>query len=285
MTGENPQPRLAAVLGWPVAHSLSPLIHTTWAAREGRSAHYVPIAVPPTDEAFARAVEALRDLGFAGCNVTLPHKGRALKIADRASDDATAAGAANMLSFTCDGVVADNSDIEGLAEIVKIVRQRNKAVLLGGGGAARAAAIALKRRLGFADVRIANRTFARAEETAAACGVRAIPWDARAEALAGADLLVNATSLGMKGAPPLELDLSALPSSAAVCDIVYAPLETPLLAAARARGLIAIDGLEMLMRQAAKGYRAWLGARADVDADLRRTLETALARREAVGGA
>jgi shikimate dehydrogenase len=281
LSEENAKPRLAAVLGWPVGHSLSPLIHKTWAAREGLNAHYVPIAVPASDEAFARAVEALRDLGFAGCNVTLPHKARALKVADRVSEDASAAGAANMLSFTGAGVVADNSDIEGLAESVKSVRQRNKAVLLGGGGAARGAAIALKRRLGFADVLIANRTRARAEEIAAACDARAIAWTAREESLAGADLLVNATSLGMKGAPPLDLDLRALPASACVCDIVYAPLETPLLAAARARGLVAIDGLEMLMRQAAKGYRAWLGRRADVDDDLRRTLENALTLRGA----
>ncbi len=278
MSGEGERPRLAAVLGWPISHSLSPVIHRVWAAREGANAHYVPIAVPPADEDFRHAIEALRTLGFAGCNVTLPHKERALKIADRASVDAQAAGAANMLTFTPTGLEADNSDVEGLAGSLACVSGRSRAVLLGAGGAARAALIALKSSLGFSSVIVVNRTLTRAQDIAA-LGAETRPWEERSAALSGADLLVNATSLGMTGAPPLDIDLAALPASAAVCDIVYAPLETPLLAAARARDLVTIDGLDMLMRQAAKGYRTWLGRKAEVDADLRHALISALARR------
>lgn len=281
MSGALHPPRLAALLGWPVRHSLSPLIHSIWAARENAGAHYVPINVPPDDAAFTRAVEALRTLGFAGCNVTLPHKERALKIAASASEAARAAGAANMLTFTPAGIAADNSDVEGLAESLRSVQRRNRAVLLGAGGAARGAMLALKKELGFASVVIVNRTGEKAENIAAAFGAETAAWSARSEALANADLLVNATALGMTGAAPLEIDLRALPAHASVCDIVYAPLETPLLAAARARSLHAVDGLEMLMRQAAKGYRTWLGRCADVDADLRQALEAALKGRAA----
>lgn len=281
MSGAPDPPRLAALLGWPVGHSLSPLIHSIWAARENAGAHYIPIAVPPDDAAFARAVEALRTLGFAGCNVTLPHKERALQIAASASEAARAAGAANMLTFTPAGIEADNSDVDGLAESLRSVQRRGRAILLGAGGAARGAMLALKKELGFASVVILNRTAEKAEDIAVAFGAETAAWRTRSDALGGADLLVNATALGMKGAAPLDIDLGALPAHASVCDIVYAPLETPLLVAARARGLHAVDGLEMLMRQAAKGYRTWLGRRADVDAELRCALEAAIARRTA----
>ncbi|MFN0023237.1 MAG: shikimate dehydrogenase [Parvularculaceae bacterium] len=273
-------PRRAGMLGWPVAHSLSPLIHTTWAAREGIDAGYDPIAVAPDDGAFRGAIERLRNEGYRGVNVTLPHKERALKFADQASEEAIAAGAANMLTFTASGIAAGNSDIAGFAAAVMETGATPRAALiLGAGGAARGVAIALSRRLGARSIVVANRTRARAEVVAALAGGAAIDWSARGAALADIDLLVNTTSLGMTGEAALDLDLDALPRSALVADIVYAPLETPLLAAARARGHTTIDGLSMLMHQAAYGYRAWLGATAVVDADLRARLEAALAAR------
>ena len=194
------------MLGWPVAHSLSPLIHSLWAAREGANAFYAPIAVPPRMDDLRRAVDALQTLGFAGCNVTLPHKEHALALAKFASDEALSAGAANMLTFTTRGVEADNSDIEGLAHSLAAAPGRGRAVLLGAGGAARGALVALTRRLGFASVAVANRTFYRAEAMSREMGVEVLPWADRSRSLAGADLLVNATSLGMTGEAPLDID-------------------------------------------------------------------------------
>lgn len=272
------RPRLAAVLGWPVGHSLSPLIHRTWAARESANAHYIPIAVPPEPGALAAALKALASLGFGGCNITLPHKEAALALADAATAVARRAGAANMLTFRNGTVEADNSDVEGIAASLRPLGPRKSALVLGAGGAARAVLLGLE-TLGVRDVAVANRSAARAAEAAAIIGARTVPWDTRSDALGAADLLVNATSLGMRGAPPLEIDLSAAAPGFAVVDIVYAPLETALLKAARARDFVCVDGLEMLMHQAGKGYRAWLGREAAVDADLRHRLEAALAAR------
>lgn len=281
MAKEN-TPRLAGVIGWPISHSVSPRLHRCWADREGAPAYYIPIAVEPGFEAFARAAGALSALGFRGVNVTLPHKENALRYAASASDAARAAGAANMLTFGPDGAYADNSDIAGfsgaLAEVLDPAAPLGRAVVLGAGGAARAVVFALKER-GCEEMIVANRTAARAEELAAAFGAKAAPWTGRQSALSGAGLVVNATSLGMKGAPPLDIDISGLADDAVVADIVYAPLETALLEAARARGLKTMDGLSMLMHQAAAPYRAWLGERAEVDAGLRAALEAALAGR------
>lgn len=272
-------PRLAAVIGWPVAHSLSPLIHRTWAEREGAPAFYIPVAVEPGYDAFAEAAEALAGLGFKGANITLPHKENALRFAAEASDEASSAGAANMLTFREEGAYADNSDISGFAasvnEVLKKKDKRGRAIVLGAGGAARGVILALK-RLGYSKIVIVNRTRARAEALAKEFGGEAAPWEEREDTLAGADLLVNTTSLGMKGEPALQLKLDALPDAAIVSDIVYAPLITPLLAAARNRGLRTADGLSMLMHQAVPGYMAWLGRKAAVDADLRARLEAAV---------
>lgn len=269
--------RRAGVIGWPVSHSLSPLIHQTWAAREGRSISYEAIAVEPGDGAFRAAIEGLAAAGYKGVNITLPHKERALAIADEASAEARAAGAANMLTFARRRLIADNADIAGFAaSIAQTGRKPETALILGAGGAARGVAVALKRRLGAARIIIANRTRARAEEISRLIDAETVDWDGRAGALARADLLVNATSLGMTGQGPLDIDLSALPHAAIVADIVYSPLETPLLKAARAKGCATVDGLSMLMHQAAFGYRAWLGSTAVVDADLRARLVAAL---------
>lgn len=269
--------RKAGVVGWPVAHSLSPLIHETWAAREGRRITYERIPAAPDDAAFGSAIERLMRDGYKGCNVTLPHKERALALADEASAEARAAGAANMLTFGGRKVIADNSDIAGFAAALEEAGVKPaSALILGAGGAARGVAIALRRVCGAARISIINRSADRAIALARLVDGEALDWSSRAAALADADLLVNTTSLGMTGEPPLDLDLEALPRGAAVADIVYSPLETPLLAAARAAGRRAIDGLSMLMHQAAFGYRAWLGNEAVVDADLRARLEAAL---------
>ncbi len=275
----SPKPRRAAVIGWPVSHSLSPLIHLTWAAREGANVQYDRIAIEPDDEIFRQRINALRGEGLAGVNVTIPHKERALALADRASPAARAIGAANMLTFAPAGIEADNSDAMAIEAIVRAISPAPSAALvLGAGGAARAALFALN-AAGISAIEIANRTRARAEAIAPIGGARVTDWALRNDALARADLVINATSLGMTGAPPLDLDHHRLKAGAVIFEIVYSPLETPLLAAARASGLQTIDGLEMLMRQAAPAYLRWLGARAAIDADLRARLEAALAAR------
>jgi shikimate dehydrogenase len=280
------RPKKAGVIGWPIGHTLSPLIHRYWAEKEGADAVYLPLSVEPGRQSLARAIASVRAMGFAGVNVTLPHKEDALRAADAASDSARAVGAANMLTFVSGQMRADNSDATGFAAAIAPMlanRPEVRAFVLGGGGAARAVAFALRELLSSASRRIrlavANRTAERAAAIASAFGGEAIAWADRAKVLGGADLLVNATSLGMRGMPALEIDIDSLPQTALVADIVYAPLATPLLRAARDRGLRTLDGLGMLMHQAAPAYQSWLGARAPVDALLRSRLEAALAER------
>lgn len=281
MTGKPQQsPILAGVVGYPVNHSLSPIIHTIWAKRAGIDGYYIPVAVPPDYDEFARAMDALRAVGFAGVNVTIPHKEHALRYADEASDNARSAGAANMLTFSEAGASAENSDIIGFAEALreKSSEPGTSALVLGAGGAARGVVLAL-RSLGFTDIRIANRTFNRAKELAEAFDLAVIDWEKRCETLDNIDLLVNTTSLGMTGQPPLAMDLSALKPSALVADIVYAPLKTALLKEAEAKGHQTVDGLAMLMHQAVPGFRAWFGGDAKVDDDLCTELVKELTRR------
>ncbi|MEQ1930602.1 MAG: shikimate dehydrogenase [Parvularculaceae bacterium] len=282
----NARPKTAGVIGWPIGHSLSPLIHRHWAEQEGVDAVYLPILVEPGADNLKRAVAALRAAGFAGVNVTLPHKEDALKLADTATALARAIGAANMLTFQGDRVHADNSDAPGFAAALEALSFRNgecRALVLGAGGSARAVVHALSQMRdpagGEMRIAIANRHAPRAQDLARLVGGRAIPWEDRSAALADVDLLINATSLGMVGEPPLEIDLRALGAGAIVADLVYNPVETALLRAARARGLRTLDGLEMLMQQATCAYRSWFGAKASVDRELRLLLEKALAER------
>lgn len=267
-------PPLAGVVGWPIGHSRSPRLHGHWLRRYAIPGYYVPIALPP--EHLAAGLRALALLGFRGVNVTLPHKEAALAIADVASDRARRIGAANTLSFMDDGrIEADNTDGHGF---LANVRQNapawraaaGPALVLGAGGAARAVIVALL-DAGVAELRLVNRNRARAEALAAQLGgpVVVLDWTAAADAVAGAATIVNATALGMVGQPPLDLSLAAAGSDALVNDIVYQPLETPLLAAARARGLVTVDGLGMLLHQAAPGFERWFGRSPEVDADLR----------------
>ena len=267
---------VAGVAGWPVGHSRSPRLHGHWLRRYGIDGLYAPFSVPP--EAFATAVRGLAAAGLAGLNVTVPHKAAACALCDRLDGTAKRLGAANTLIFGPDGdIEGRNTDAYGFAEALKAgapgAAGGGSAVVLGAGGAARAVVLAL-RTMGYGPVRIANRTAAHAEAAAAALGpgVETVPWRERAAALAGAALLVNATSLGMAGQPALDLPLDDLPPEATVSDIVYAPLETPLLAAARRHGCRAVDGLGMLLHQGRPGFRAWFGVDPAVDDDLRRAV-------------
>lgn len=277
--GAPETPRLAALIGWPLTHSRSSVMHRTWAEREGANAYYVPVAVEPGYESFAQAANALAGLGFRGANVTIPHKENAFRFAATMSEGARAAGAVNMLTFGEGGAHGENSDIIGftasLGTVLTKSEARNRAAVFGAGGAARAILVALK-ELGYREILIANRTPARAAELAAQFGAHAIDWSQRAGGLEGANILVNATSLGAAGSPPFEIDLSALPKSAIVSDIVANPPVTALLESARKRGLRTADGLTMLMHQAVPAYQAWLGREAVVDSDLRQRLEAAL---------
>jgi shikimate dehydrogenase len=248
--------RLAGVIGWPVAHSMSPRIHRFWLEALGLEGDYCRLPVRPGD--LATAAGALGALGFAGVNITLPHKEAALALAAAATPAAAAIGAANILAVQSSGqLLADNSDWQGFHETLAH-RTVAHAIVAGAGGAARAILFALKQH-GTRRVTLLNRTPARAQALLEALGLPgdALPLDAR---LPPADLLVNTTSLGMAGSPAFRPDLAPLGPDALVQDIVYAPLETPLLAAARARGLATIDGLAMLIGQAAPAFERFFGA-------------------------
>ncbi|MEE4208439.1 MAG: shikimate dehydrogenase [Parvularcula sp.] len=250
----------AAVIGDPVEHSLSPRLMARWFQDAGIEGHYRKVQAP--SERFAEKVHRLRSEGYAGVNVTIPHKEAALALADRKTEAAALIGAANLLTFGKDGITADNTDHVGFARALERAGGKlsgGRAVVLGAGGAAGAIIHALH---GYEAVRVVNRTFSRAEALAARFpNAEAGAWDERDEAAAGADLLVNTTSLGMKGQPPLTIDLSGLPNHAVVADIVYVPLYTPLLCAARARGLGVAHGLAMLVHQAVPSFEAFTGQR------------------------
>jgi shikimate dehydrogenase len=267
-------PPLAAVLGDPVGHSRSPRLHGHWLRRHGLPGHYVPLHVRPDD--LAETLRLLPRLGFVGCNVTIPHKEAALGLAATATDAAQRIGAANTLTFRDGTIHADNTDgigfLQNLRQGAPGWDAARPAVLLGAGGAARAACVALL-DAGVPSIRILNRTTARAEALAATDPrLTAMPWDALPQALGGAGLLANTTSLGMTAQPPLEIDLAPLPDDAVVTDAVYAPLVTPLLARATARGLATVDGLGMLLHQAVPGFARWFGVVPRVDGDLRRAV-------------
>lgn len=263
--------KLAGVMGWPVGHSLSPLLHGYWLQTLGIDGAYVPLAVKPED--FADALRTLPKLGFAGANVTIPHKQTALACCDEIDDVAKRIGAVNTVVVRRDGRLwGTNTDVFGFLENLKAKHPAwdpaaGPAVVIGAGGAARAVIVALL-DAGVPTVRLANRSRERAEILAkdlSAPNIEVRDWETRALALDGAALLVNTTSLGMTGQPPLDLDLARLPKEAAVCDIVYVPLETNLLKAARAAGHPVIDGIGMLLHQARPGFAAWFGVEPTVD--------------------
>ena len=267
--------RLAGVIGWPVAHSRSPRLHGFWLDEYGIDGAYLPLAVKPED--FATVLRALPKMGFSGANVTVPHKEAALAGCDTVDDLARRIGAVNTIIIQADGALhGSNTDAYGFIESLRAgapdwAAASAPAVLLGAGGAARALAVALL-DAGVPALRLVNRTRSRAEALAADLGdarVTVGDWGDWTTCLDGAGLLVNGTSLGMEGQPPLEIALDALPADAVVNDIVYTPLETPLLAAARRRGNRAVDGLGMLLHQARPGFAAWFGVDPEVTAELR----------------
>ncbi|HZT51985.1 MAG TPA: shikimate dehydrogenase [Stellaceae bacterium] len=273
--------RIAGVMGWPVAHSRSPALHGFWLAEHGIDGAYVPLPVRP--ENVRRALQALPLLGFAGCNVTIPHKEAALEAVDELDASARRAGAVNTVVVDAKGrLVGRNTDGFGFLESLRAgvpgwSAAAGPAVVLGAGGAARSVVAALI-DAGAPEIRLVNRTPARAAALAKQLGgpVRGVAWEGRARSLEGAALLVNATSLGMAGQPALDLALDALPQGAVVNDIVYVPLETPLLKAARARGHPAVDGLDMLLHQGRPGFSAWFGVMPAVTPALRRAMEATL---------
>jgi shikimate dehydrogenase len=270
--------RLAGIIGWPVAHSRSPRLHGFWLERHAIDGAYVPLAVRPED--FATAVKGLLAAGFAGANVTIPHKRAAFALCDYVDPGARRAGAVNTLVFRDGKIEGRSTDGWGFLANLRahgVDPAAGPALVLGAGGAARAVAAALL-EIGVA-VTIANRTPEHAEILKRDLpDLRVLPWGRRSAALADHALLVNATSLGMEGHPPLALDLLQAPTSLTVADIVYVPLETSLLATAAAVGLRAVEGLGMLLYQAVPGFHAWFGVEPRVDAALRRFVAADLLR-------
>lgn len=268
---------VAGVIGWPISHSRSPRLHGYWLDHYGIDGAYVPLPVRAED--FDTAVQGLASAGFRGVNVTVPHKEAALRICDSVDAFAAKVGAVNTLIFNEDGISGSNTDAFGFLEnlrngSVEYDASAGPAMVVGAGGAGRGIVAALLEE-GISEIRLTNRTLSRAEQVATeltgrfAGKIDVIPWDQRGDALADVALLVNSSSLGMAGQADLELDLTRLPLQALVNDIVYTPLETPLLAEARARGNRTVDGLGMLLHQARPGFHAWFGMNPEVTGDLR----------------
>jgi shikimate dehydrogenase len=270
--------RAACLIGWPAAHSRSPLIHHHWLRTLGIEGGYNIEAVPP--EGFAEFVLHLSAHGFVGANVTLPHKEHALTLS--APDArARAVGAANTLWYDGSELRSTNTDVEGFINNLDACApgwdRLTDALVLGAGGASRAVVFGLIER-GIKHIHLANRTLNRAQALADQFGasVHPVTWEAIEGLLPRAGLLVNTTSLGMHGQPALGVDLGLLPSQAVVADLVYVPLETELLAAARTRGLQTADGLGMLLHQAVRGFELWFGQRPQVTSELRALVEADL---------
>lgn len=270
-------PQKAGIIGWPVTHSRSPLIHNGWMSEYGIDGVYEHCPIDPQDD-FRAALGGLAAAGFVGANVTIPHKEAAFRAMDELSPAAQKLGAVNTISFQRGLFVGANTDGDGFIASLEEAAPDNDwrekpALVLGAGGAARAVVVALA-AAGVRDIRVTNRTRARAEDMVALADGRlgVAAWAARADAAEGCGLLVNTTSLGMSGAPPLDMPLDGLAPKALVSDIVYAPLQTDLLHRAAAQGFQPVDGLGMLMHQAALSFDIWFGVRPQVGKDLRARL-------------
>ena len=262
---------LAGVMGWPISHSRSPCVHGYWLEKYAIDGAYVPLAVVP--DRFEEALKGLQAAGFRGVNVTVPHKEAALRACDTLDPDAKRIGAVNTIVFGDDGSIqGSNTDAYGFIENIRQTAawSGGVAVVLGAGGAARAICVSLI-DAGATQIHLINRTKSRAESLAREFGnkIRVEDWKNRSNTLLNASLLVNTTSLGMTGQPPLDINLDVLPTAAIVNDIVYAPLETPLLATARSRCNITIDGLGMLLHQARPGFEIWFGTDPEVTEAMR----------------
>jgi shikimate dehydrogenase len=284
MTSSTPAYKVAGIMGWPVGQSRSPLIHNYWIAKYGPAfgftGDYIRLPVKPDSPTGLKdAIAGMRAMSFAGCNLTMPHKTAALSFVDHLDPMAKRMGAVNTLVFAEDGSISGfNNDGFGYVESLREVGYNDFAkgpiTVLGAGGAARAVMLALA-DAGAKEIRVANRTDANATAIAQKFAddfgvpVCAVPWADRAVALDGCALLVNATSQGMYGQPALDIGLDALPISALVSDAIYVPLETPLLAAAKARGHQTVNGLGMLLNQARPAFKAWFGVMPEITDELR----------------
>jgi shikimate dehydrogenase len=262
--------RLAGIIGWPVSHSRSPRLHGFWLERHKIDGAYVPLPIRPDD--FPAAVRGLMLAGFAGANVTIPNKIAAFEVCDTIDDTARKAGAVNTLVFKDGKISGGNTDGWGFIANLRaqgVDPAAGPALILGAGGSTRAIVPVLQ-DLGV-QVTVTNRTRSRADALAKDLpGLKVVDWDRRSDALPDHALLVHATPQGMHGKDPVQIDLSLAAKGSAVCDIVYVPLETPLLADARAHGLHCVEGLGMLLHQAVPGFKAWFGVEPVVDEELRR---------------
>jgi len=272
---------MAGVMGWPVMHSRSPLMHNYWFDQLGLAGTYVPLAIEPAG--LEAALRALHPLGFAGCNLTIPHKQQAMTIVDEVDDVAKAIGAISCVVVRPDGsLFGTNNDWFGFIDNLKQDHPDWRAdagpvTVIGAGGGSRAVCYGLMRE-GAKEIRLVNRTRARAEGIAAEFGgpIEVLPWEDRHDALDGVAMAVNTTSQGMVGEPPLNLKLDRLPVTALAADIIYIPLETPYLAAARARGNPTINGLGMLLHQGRPAWKRWFAIEPAVTPDLRERMERSI---------
>ena len=270
---------IAGLLGWPVAHSRSPVIHNHWLREHAIPGRYVLFPVPP--EKLSMAVQGLAALGLRGCNVTTPHKQAIMPLIDRVDELARRIGAVNTVVVESDGRLAGfNNDGNGFVQSLRDASpawrpDAGPVTVLGAGGAARAVVATLAVQ-GAREIRIVNRTFERAAAIAHEFGspVTAVRWEDRADALHDVALLANATSLGMAGKPALDISLDRLPAHALVGDLIYIPPQTPLLAAARARGNVTVNGLGLLLNQARPAFAAWFGVMPAITPELLRAVET-----------
>ena len=269
---------LAGVMGWPVAHTRSPVIHNHWIAAHGLKGSYVQLPVKP--ENLEAALRGLPALGFAGCNVTVPHKVSAMKLMDELDPVAKRMAAINTIVVLPDGRLKGfNNDGAGYIQSLRDADSNwrgdiGPALVLGAGGAARAIVVALLDQ-GVPELRLTNRTQDRAEALTAEFGsqVKVVPWSQRNEAMANVSLLVNTTTQGMHGQAPLDVELDALPKAALVSDAIYIPLETPLLERARLRGHRTVNGLGMLLNQARPAFHAWFGVLPELTPELRAAVQ------------
>jgi len=273
---------LAAVMGWPVMHSRSPLMHNYWFQQLGLAGTYVPLAIEPGK--LAPALHALHPLGFSGCNLTIPHKEDAMSIVDEVDEVARVIGAISCVVVRRDGTLfGTNNDWFGFIDNIKQEQPEWRAdsgpiAVIGAGGGSRAVCYGLLRE-GATEIRLVNRTRQRADAIAAQLGshIRVLPWEERHDALDGVAMAVNTTSQGMVGQASLDIALDRLPTAALVADIIYIPLETPFLAAARARGNSTVNGLGMLLHQGRPAWKMWFGIEPEVTDELRERMERSIA--------
>ena len=272
---------LAGVMGWPVMHSRSPLLHNYWFQQHNLAGTYVPLAIPPMG--LKQALRALYPLGFAGCNLTIPHKQEAMNCVDELDAVSKSIGAISCVVVRPDGSLAGtNNDCYGFIQSIKEEQPRWRAdagpgIVIGAGGGARAVCYALAEE-GAKEIRILNRTFERAKKIVEDFGgpIKALPWEQRHEVLEGAAIVVNTTSQGMLGQSALDIKLDKLPARALAVDIIYIPLETSFIRAARQRGNPTMNGLGMLLHQARAAWRAWFGIEPAVTAELKAVMEKSI---------